>query len=384
MYPRKLKNPLEQDKSFFLFGARGTGKSTWLKSQLQDSALFFDLLNSQTYLELLSNPSRLENKIPKDFQNWIVIDEIQKIPSLLDEVHRLIENQSYKFVLTGSSARKLKTCKANMLAGRAYNYQMYPFLSSELGDRFSLKYALQYGMLPGVYADRVNEKDFLKSYLETYIRQEVIQEGLIRNLDSFARFLEAASFSQAQILNTSEVARDASVNRKTVEGYFDLLEDLLIAYRLPVFARRAKRKLINHSKFFFFDAGVFRSIRPSGPLDIEDEILGPSLETLVLQELIALNSYLGLDYEIFYWRTANGQEVDFVLYEPRGLIAIEVKKSHQIKSSELKSLQLFQDDYPEAKLYFLYSGSGIEFHGSQSNINCLPFEKFFSELEVML
>jgi predicted AAA+ superfamily ATPase len=328
MYSRLLTPP--KQKSFFLFGPRGTGKTTWVKSTFTDS-IYLDLLEAELFNELLANPQRLENHIPRNSHAWIVIDEIQKIPELLDEVHRLIEKYKYKFVLTGSSARKLKRKGPNLLAGRALTCSFYPLTAAELGDHFDLNLSLQYGTLPSVYLED-DPKKYLESYVRTYLEEEIRQEGLTRNLGMFARFLEAASFSQGSVLNVSSVARESAVDRKVVENYFSILEDLSIAYQVPVFTKRAKRRLIAHSKFYFFDAGVYRAIRPKGPLDTPEEIDGAALETLFLQELMALNSLLDLGYSIHYWRTTDNREVDFVLYGEKGILAFEIKRTARIGS----------------------------------------------------
>ncbi|MEK7287600.1 MAG: AAA family ATPase, partial [Elusimicrobiota bacterium] len=290
MYPRLFKPPKE--KSFFLFGPRGTGKSSWVQGYFKD-AIYVDLLESDIYTELLASPQRLEVKIPPGYKGWVVIDEVQKIPELLDEAHRLIEKRGIRFALTGSSARKLKRKGVNLLAGRALTLNLHPLTASELGNDFNVKRSLQHGQLPSAYAE-ANPEAYLKSYVKTYLREEVQQEGLTRNLGAFSRCLEAASFSQACVLNISSVARDCHVERKVVEDYFSILEDLLLAVRIPVFSKKAKRRLITHQKFYFFDAGVFRAVRPRGPLDSPQDIDGPSLETLVLQEIRALNDYLDL------------------------------------------------------------------------------------------
>lgn len=352
MYSRIL-NPLN-NKSFFLFGPRGTGKTTWVKMTFT-SAVYIDLLEAELFNRLLANPQNLSNYIPKNFGDWIIIDEVQRIPELLNEVHRLIENNQYKFILTGSSARKLRKQGHNLLAGRALTYHMHPLTSKELGENFSLTHSLQYGNLPCAYTES-EPKKYLDSYVKTYLEEEIRFEGLTRNLGAFSRFLEAASFSQGSILNISSVARDCAVERKIVENYFNILDDLLIARRIPVFAKRAKRKLHAHYKFFFFDAGVFRTIRPMGPLDSPEEAQGPALETLVLQELVALNDYLDMGYDFYYWRTSNDIEVDFVLYGNNGLLAIEVKRSSRISDDMLKGLRAFKSDYPEARCVFIYGG----------------------------
>lgn len=278
MYSRLIEPP--KDKSFFLFGPRGTGKTTWVKLKFKD-ALYLDLLEAELFNDLLANPQRLENLIPKNFKDWIIIDEVQRIPELLNEIHRLIEKYRYRFILTGSSARKLRRKGVNLLAGRALGYHMYPLTAIELADDFDLNHSLAYGQLPCVYTEE-NPKAYLESYVKTYLEEEVQQEGFTRNLGAFSRFLEAASFSQGGILNISSVARDCSVERKVVENYFTILEDLLIAYRVPIFAKRAKRRLVSHPKFYFFDVGLYRTLRPVGPLDMPEEVGGHSPPNILL------------------------------------------------------------------------------------------------------
>jgi uncharacterized protein len=216
--------------------------------------------------------------------------------------------------------------------------------------------SLHFGQLPNAYVDD-DPKAFLQSYVHTFLREEVQQEGLTRNVGAFSRFLEAAAFSQASPLNVSAVARECHVDRKTVEDYFSILDDLLIAVRIPVFTRRAKRRIVAHPKFYFFDAGVFRALRPRGPLDSEDEIAGAAIETLVLEELRAANDYGKLGYDLHYWRTPTGLEVDFVLYGERGLRAFEVKRSSRVRPDDLASLQAFLADYPMAKAHLVYAGT---------------------------
>ena len=357
MIERILNFPFENNKSFFLFGPRGTGKTLWLKSKLS-SCIYIDLLHSGVFNDLEARPERLENYIPKDFDDWVIIDEVQKIPQLLNEVHRLITNHSFKFILTGSSARSLKKLGSNLLAGRALTYRMYPLTCEELGEKFSLLKSLEFGHLPAIYSDYKGlEQEYLDAYIKTYIKEEVQQEGLTRNMMAFSRFLESASFSQGSVLNFAEIAREAAVERKVVESYFHILEDLLIAYRIPVFNKRAKRKLAAHPKFYFFDLGVFKTLRPMGPLDTPEEANGPALETLVLQEFMAINHYHALGYEIYYWRTANKLEVDLVLYGKKKIIAIEITHSSRFKKDKTKGLKAFLKDYPQAEAYLFYTGS---------------------------
>ena len=278
MYKRLFKIDKKSNQSFFLFGPRGTGKTTWLKTNFKNS-VYLDLLESKLNRTLLAAPEKLKNYIPTNYKNWIILDEVQKIPSLLNEVHRLIENKKYKFILTGSSARKLRTKGTNLLAGRALTYYFHPLSQKELAKDFSLSYSLKYGQLPMARASAKPDK-FLNSYIQTYLKEEILQEGLTRNIGNFSRFLEIASFSQGAILNLSQIAAEAQLERKTVENYFKILDDLLIGFFLPIFNKRAKRKLVSHNKFYYFDVGVFRSLRPTGPLDSESEIDGPALETL--------------------------------------------------------------------------------------------------------
>jgi uncharacterized protein len=380
MYQRLLTKPQKGHASFFLFGPRGTGKSSWVRAEFPE-ALFFDLLLNSTYLEFLQNPSSLEERIPVDFKGWVVIDEIQKIPELLNEVHRLIESKHYRFILTGSSARSLRRKGTNLLAGRAHSYKMFPLTAAELGADFNLTTSLIMGQLPSVYEQKNNAQEYLNAYIGTYLREEVLQEGVTRNLAAFARFLEVASFSQAGLLNISEVARECKIERKVVESYFTILEDLLIARRLPVFTKKAKRQTIIHPKFYYFDAGVYRSIRPKGPLDTPELIGGVALETLILQELSAVNEYIRSRFEIYFWRTVDQQEVDFILYGEKSLLAIEVKSSKTVHPSDLRSLQIFKEEYPVAKLFLLYCGKET-LH--REGIDILPIQEILPRLPAFL
>ena len=367
MYTRTLEVPAGGDESFFLFGPRGTGKTTWLKQRFP-SALYLDLLDHRLYLDLLSRPHRLRELIPPRHDDWIVLDEVQRAPLVLNEVHRLIETERRRFILTGSSARSLRRRGVNLLAGRARILRLHPLTAVEAGVDFSLERALVHGQLPSVYT-RSDPGRYLASYVESYLRQEVIEEGRSRNLAAFSRFLESASFSQAAPLNVAKVARDVGVDRKTAAACFDLLEDLLIAARVPVFTRRAARRMTSHPKFFLFDAGVYRTIRPAGPLDSPEEIDGAALETLVHQELRACIAYRSLDLRLFTWRAASGAEVDLVAYGSGGLFAIEVKRSRRIRPADLRALEQFRNDYPMARCLLLFGGDRRE---DRNGIELLP------------
>jgi len=355
MYARNIK--LEDKSSAFIFGPRGTGKTCWLRSKYPD-AVYIDLLEAELFNSLTADPQRLSNYVPPNNKYLIIVDEIQRVPGLLNEIHRLIEQKKYQFILTGSSARKLRRSGSNLLGGRALTYKFHPFSANELGRDFNFKKALKVGMLPTLYdRDKVVEcNSYLKSYVQTYLKEEVQQEGLTRNLSSFARFLEAASFSQGEALSISGVARECSVHRKVVESYFEILDDLLIGLRVPVFTKKAKRRLTSHPKFYFFDVGVFRAIRPKGYLDSPEEIDGAALATLVFQECRAVNDNFQMEYDIFYWRTSNGTEVDFILYGEKGLWGIEVKRKSKLNNKDFSGLKSFQRDYPDAELLLLYGG----------------------------
>lgn len=367
-----------ETRSFFLFGPRGSGKSTWTRKYFP-KALRVDLLDQAVYRQLKGKPEDLRRLIEERPQvKTIVIDEIQKVPELLDTVHLLIEEKrGLQFVMTGSSARKLKRAGVNLLAGRALLKNLHPFMASELGPRFHLKKALQIGLLPLVWAEKEPEK-ILQSYAGLYLKEEVQMEGLVRNLGDFARFLESISFSHGQILNIGAVARECQVQQKTAEGYIHILEDLLLSFRIPVFHKRAKRLLISHPKWYYFDAGIFKALRPKGPLDQPEELNGAALEGLIAEHLRAWIDYSGAKDQLFYWRTRHGIEVDFIVYGESGIIAIEVKNSAIIKPSDLIGLQHFQEDYPRSTAVLLYRGKERLKKGS---IWCLPVKDFLMKLE---
>ncbi len=363
--------------SYFLFGPRGTGKSTWLRAAYPDAA-WIDLLDAEAERNYTTRPERLREFVRANAgRGTIVIDEIQRAPQLLPVVHQQMElAPSIRFVLTGSSARKLRREGVDLLAGRAVLCTMHPFMAAELGERFDLERSLALGMVPLVVMAEAPERT-LRGYIDLYLQQEVKAEGLVRRLDDFSRFLETASFSHAQVLNVAAIARECVASRNTVESYLGILEDLLIAARLPVFRRRAKRSLVTHAKLYFFDCGIFRSLRPVGPLDAREEIAGPALEGLVLQHLRAWVGYGNADYRIYFWRTRGGSEVDFVLYGGAGFHAIEVKNSRSLRPHDLRGIRTFHADYPEASPLLLYRGDeSLERDG----IRCLPVERFLTEL----
>jgi predicted AAA+ superfamily ATPase len=375
----KLMRYLDQfPQSYFLFGPRGTGKSTWLE-QTQKEAARIDLLDTASQRLYRAYPERLKDFIRANTDKKIfIIDEIQRAPQMLSIVHQQMElNKSLQFILTGSSARKLKQEGIDLLGGRAVVRYMHPFMAAEMGPLFDLNSSLQRGMIPLVRMAE-NPGKTLRGYIDLYLEQEVRAEGIVRKLDDFSRLLEILTFSQAQVLNVASIARECMVSRNTVESYITILEDLLLAVRIPVFSKRAKRALVSHEKFFFFDCGVYQSLRPSGPIDTPAEIAGPSLEGLVMQHLRAWMDYRDSGLRLYYWRTQAGNEVDFVLYGNDGFYAIEVKSSRSIRLEDLRGLKSFRQDYPEAAAWLLYRG---EEKSDRDGVCCMPIEEFLGRLK---
>ena len=358
------------DRSCFLLGPRGTGKTTCLRSRLPD-ALFLDLLQPALHRSLSARPERLRELLAgSPGKDTVVIDEIQRIPELLTVIHAVLEEPSPpRFVMTGSSARKLRRGGVDLLGGRAVHRTMHPFMAAELPD-FDLDRALRVGLLPLV-AGADEPADVLDAYASLYLEQEVGAEGLTRDMGAFNRFLEAASFSHGSQLNISAVARECEIERKVVAGHIGILEDLLLSFRLPVFRKRAKRATVAHEKLYLFDAGVFRSLRPQGPLDRPEETEGQALEGLVAQHLRAWAAYSRQSAELYFWRTRAGSEVDFVVYGESGLQAFEVKNARRVYSSDLRALRAFRDDYPEAETALLYRGPD---RLRIDNVWCLPVQ----------
>lgn len=373
MIKRLFKPPTT---SYFLFGPRGTGKSTWLKEKYP-TALYIDLLDHRIFRQLSAYPEQLEERILGQDRTIVIIDEIQKVPELLNTIHRLIEKKAaYQFILTGSSARKLKKTHANLLAGRAILKKFHPFVATELGDAFSLDNALSTGLLPLVW-NHDNPQDTLSSYIDLHLKEEIQQEGLTRNVGNFARFLENISFSHAGVLNMTNIARECDIHRKVVCSYLEILEDLLLASQLYPFTKRAKRHLTAHPKFYFFDTGVFSYLRPRGPLDSVSDIHGQALEGLVYQHLVSWCDRLPNPHSLSFWRTKSGLEVDFIIYGETHFQAIEVKNSSTVHSKDLAGLREFKKDYPEAELILLYRGGETLKKG---DVLCQPVADFLRSL----
>jgi len=366
--------------SFFIFGPRGTGKSTWLKQRFPEAYLI-NLLDHSDYLRHLGDPTLLRKVVEGSLQTQrhFIIDEIQKVPEMLNTIHSLIEDykdHNLQFIMTGSSARKLRRSGVNLLAGRALLTHFHPFMAAELGELFKIETALEYGLIPLVVgAD--DPQSTLNAYLGLYLREEVQAESLVRNLGSFSRFLEIMSFSHGSIINLNNIARECQITRKVAENYLSILKDLLIAETLPVFTKRAQRETTAHEKFYYFDVGVYNVARPKGPLDRPEEIYGIALEGLVFQHLRAWRDYSKSRYSIYYWRTKSGSEVDFVVYGNNCFYAIEVKNNKNIYTQDLRHLKTFCADYPEAKPLVLYRGKD---RLMIDKITCWPIHDFLLNL----
>ncbi len=363
---------------FFLLSPRGTGKTSWCRHQYPQ-ALRIDLLEPETLRHYSARPERLTELIDANSEKrQIVIDEIQKVPELLNVVHLLIERKDgQQFVLTGSSARKLRREGVNLLGGRAAEHHLHPYMAAELGKDFNLEKALQYGLVPIVWGS-IDPAQSMRAYNSLYLREEVQVEGLVRNIGSFARFMEAMSFAHSSVLNLSNISRECQVSRTSVENYLTILEDLLLGFRLPVFTRRAKRQLAGHPKFYFFDVGVFRANRPKGPLDSASEMDGAALEGLVAQHLRGWCEYSNGNHRLQYWQTRSQVEVDFTVYGELGLYALEVKNTSAVRSEDLRGLKAFAEDYPESKRFLLYRGKE---RVQRDGILCLPCEEFLTSLQ---
>lgn len=321
MYSRLLKTP---DASVLLFGPRGTGKSTWISERFREAPVY-DLLDSREALRLEREPFRLYDELHTlDPGTWVVLDEVQKVPALLDEVHRLMEQCRLRFILCGSSARKLKRSGGNLLAGRAGITKMFPLVSAEMGADFDFMDACVRGTLPValVARDPVNKLD---TYAATYLNEEIRAEALTRNVASFSRFLEVAARQNGQVTNASNIARDAGVSQSTVRNYFDIMIDTLIGHWLPAWKLKRATRQVAHPKFYLFDTGVARALSGRLPYPPTREELGPLLETLIVNEIRAFIGYRDLHYRLYFWRSHDGAEVDVLCETKSGFAAIEVK-----------------------------------------------------------
>lgn len=345
MLDRILQINKELDDSIFLFGARQTGKSTILRQQFPN-AIYIDLLNTDMRGRLSRRPALLYEMLhTKESGTLVIIDEIPEVPDLLNEVHRLISECSLKFILCGSSARKLKRKGRNTLGGRALPVYLYPFVSAEIPD-FNIDRAVNYGMIPSHYLAG-NPMRRLAAYIEVYLKEEIKEEALVRNLGSFQRFLEVAALTDGEMINNNNIAQDCGVSATTVSSYFDILEDTLIGYRIPAFRKVMKRRLVGAPRFYYFDIGVANHLLHRKELVRGTTDYGHAFEHLVIQELYAYLHYRHSGEELTYWRTYTGIEVDAVIGDAR--VAIEIKSVEEVMPKHLKGLKAFGEEHPQSR-----------------------------------
>ncbi len=372
-YARFLQTPRA---STFLFGARGTGKSTWLRERFPRAATY-DLLDTGEALRLAKEPSvfyRELSTLPAGA--WVVVDEVQKAPALLDEAHRLIETRRLRFVLSGSSARKLWRGGVNLLAGRAVTVAMFPLVSAEFGFDAEPSRLLRYGALP-MAMNETDPRPYLRTYAETYLVHEVQAEALARNVGAFARFLEVAARQNGQTTNASSIAKAVGVARETVRSHFDILVDTLLGYWLPAWKLKSANKQVAHGKFYFFDAGVARALSGRLPYPPTAEELGPLAETVLLNELRAYLAYSALDYRLHFWRTYDGAEVDVLCEASNGFVAIEVKSASRWDKRFNRGLKRLREHLPGAACYGVYFGMRA---AQWDDVRVLPAMEFLERL----
>lgn len=347
MFSRVISLDEVQDNSLFLWGARQTGKSTLLKT-LFPKARYYDMLNSNLFRMLSKNPSLLREQLMLlPAGSIVIIDEVQKVPELLDEVHWLIQNQGLHFILCGSSARKLRRSGANLLGGRALSNTLYPFVSAEIPD-FDIERALNYGTIPPHYLAK-NPVRRLQAYIDDYIQQEIVAESVLRNLTAFTRFLEVAALSDTEIVNYTKIAAECGVSAKTVKEYFSILEETLFGFMLPAYTHAIKRRVIQSPKFYYFDVGIPNYLLDRIPLKPDTADYGHAFEHLMIQELRAYLDYHHSRKRLSYWRTSSGLEVDCVIGDAQ--VAIEFKSSTEVRNSQLKGLRSFMQEHPQTRCY---------------------------------
>ena len=367
----QLNNELED--SIFLFGARQTGKSTTLRQQFSKE-IYIDLLDSDVRNRLERRPALLYDMLKDKSEGTIVIiDEIPEVPDLLNEVHRLISEKNLRFVLCGSSARKLKRKGTNTLGGRAFPVYFHPLVSAELPN-FDLDHAINFGMIPSHYLAK-NPERRLSAYIDVYLKEEIKEESLVRNLSAFQRFLEIAAISNGEIINNKNIAQECGVSATTVNAYFDILEDTLIGYRIPAFTKVVQRRLVQAPRFYYFDVGVANYLRHRKNLVRGTPEYGHAFEHLVVQELIAYMHYTHQHEKLSYWRTYAGTEVDVIIGDAR--IAIEIKSVDEVMPKHLKGLKAFGEEHPACRRIIV---SQDIFPRRIGDIECIPVKEFFKSL----
>ena len=375
MLNRIIKVP---EQSFFLLGPRGSGKSTWLRATFPDAHVI-DLLSEETYQRLLANPGQFADElrgVPTG--RWVIVDEVQRLPNLLNEVHRFMEERRLKFVLCGSSARKLKRAGVNLLAGRALRRSMHPFVHEELGEKLDLEETLRYGAMPIVW-DSNAKQETLSAYVQLYLKEEIQAEALVRNLPGFARFLPIAALFHGQNVNVTNISREAGVARTTVTGYLEILEETLLCFRLPAYEARLRVRERKLPKWYWCDPGIVRAMkRTIGPTAPEEK--GALFEGLVAQLLRAYKDYRSMCDDIYYWAPSDRTtlEVDFILIRGSDLIAVEAKSGRTFKNAWCKGLRVIATLKGLQRRIVVYPrGSAMK---TEDGIDILPFKQFADEL----
>jgi len=373
MYQRVQNFREMEQESGFLWGARQTGKSTLLKTLFPDS-LWFDLLLSDVFERLNRNPAILrETVLGTRPSGPVVIDEIQRIPGLLNEVQWLMVNNGTRFILSGSSPRRILRAGANLLGGRALRYELYPLIYKEIDD-FELARALNHGFLPRIYQS-ANPARLISAYIGNYLQDEILTEARVRNLQAFSRFLEVAALSNGEIVNFSGIATECGVSAPTVKAYFQILEETLIGRFLPSFRKKPKRRVIQAPKFFYFDLSIPNHFLRRRSIEPGTEPFGKVFEHFIYQEIYAHRNYSGLDYPFSYWRTASGLEVDFILGEPE--VAIEVKAGNHIHSRHGSGLRNFAEEYQVKQLIIVCNEP---YPRQMGKVSILPWQTFLDRL----
>jgi predicted AAA+ superfamily ATPase len=369
---------LPKKRSAFLWGPRKTGKSSYLKQHFSQS-ITYDLLNTGVFFELSTRPALLREQLLRQstecLSRPIILDEVQKIPALLDEVHGLIENHGLRFILCGSSARKLVRGHANLLGGRAWRYELFPFSFVELKN-FTLLRALNQGLIPSHYLEDPPSKKTIRSYIQDYLKEEVFAEGLTRNIPAFSRFLDAVGYTHGELVNYKNIASDCGVDAKTVKEYFQILVDTLLGSLVEPFHKRQGRDTINATpKFYLFDVGVAGELCRRTIEEPRGEQFGKAFEHFILMELRAYRSYKDCNFGIQFWRTKTGAEVDFIL--GHGEVAVEIKGATRIDGQDMKSLRLFTEKYRPKRSIIVCNETQARVH---DNITVLPWRDFLNEL----
>lgn len=382
---KRLLNPLKKG-SFFIFGARGTGKSTLLKERfISKDSVYINLLDPEMESRYSLSPKDLVHELTalKKKPDWVIIDEIQKVPKLLDVVHSLIEDRKLKFILTGSSARKLKRGAANLLAGRAYIYHLYPLTNTELRNQYDLEELLRWGSLPRIFAleDDREKKSFLNSYIQTYFAEEIRAEQIIRKLDPFRAFLPILGQVSGKIINHKKIADEIGVSTATVQSYFQIVEDTLLGFYLPAFHLSVRKSQRLSPKFYVFDTGVKKALEQSLDQKVlpRTAVFGELFESFLINEIVRLNEYFEKDFRFSYFATKNNVEIDLVMTKGRSHYLIEIKSGNKIDGVEVATLNSISSDISHVKKVFYLSND--KSHQKIKNVECLHWSQFLASFQ---